>query len=92
MQRRTFLKLLGAATGLGVGHFSPLRQALAEEANAGHFFVCIHASGGWDVTLWADPRNEKLGLVSPSSGASTPASFAAGSTRRSTAIHAPSRW
>ncbi len=71
MERRTFLKLLGAATGLGVGHFSPLRQALADEANAGHFFVCIHASGGWDVTLWADPRNEKLGLVSPASTENT---------------------
>ena len=31
------------------------------------FFIFIHASGGWDVTLWSDPRNERKGLVDPAS-------------------------
>ncbi|WP_437732718.1 DUF1501 domain-containing protein [Sorangium sp. So ce1335] len=42
-------------------------RALAAQGNAAtdEFFVFIHASGGWDVTLWADPRNEARGLVEP---------------------------
>ena len=27
--------------------------------NDGEFFVFIHAQGGWDVTLWSDPRESE---------------------------------
>jgi Protein of unknown function (DUF1501) len=66
--RRRFLKVLGggaiaAMTGL------PDDRSLAEVASAhsDEFFVFVHASGGWDVTLWADPRNEAKGLIQPAS-------------------------
>lgn len=66
MQRRTFLKALAFASAL------PLRS-LAEitKANDTEFFVFLHAAGGWDVTLWADPRNEAKGLVDPASTENT---------------------
>lgn len=35
--------------------------------NDGEFFIFIHAQGGWDVTLWSDPRNELKGIVHPAS-------------------------
>lgn len=38
------------------------------------YFIFIHAAGGWDVTLWADPRNERRGLVEPASTANSDAS------------------
>ena len=63
--RRTFLHAAagGAAAALAS---SPLTRALADTPAAEtEFFVFIHASGGWDVTLWADPRNEKRGIVDP---------------------------
>jgi uncharacterized protein (DUF1501 family) len=62
--RRSFLRAAaGGALALATG---PVPRALAD-APAGdtEFFVFIHASGGWDVTLWADPRNEKRGIVEP---------------------------
>jgi hypothetical protein len=70
--RRTFLKTLsgGAATTLlGL----PSRQALAGVTKAAEdeFFIFIHAAGGWDVTLWADPRNELRGIVHPASTENT---------------------
>jgi hypothetical protein len=72
MHRRTFMKIAccGAASSLVS---SPVVRALAADAPAreGHFFVFVHASGGWDVTLWADPRNEKRGLIQPASTANT---------------------
>ena len=43
---------------------SPARSRTRPRATR-EFFVFIHASGGWDVTLWADPRNEKRGIVDP---------------------------
>jgi uncharacterized protein (DUF1501 family) len=53
-----------AASGLG--------RALADPGvKETEFFVLIHASGGWDVTLWADPRNSRAGLVEPASTANT---------------------
>jgi Protein of unknown function (DUF1501) len=58
MQRRTFLKALLLA-GM------PMRVLADSASPAGEFFVFIHASGGWDVTLWADPRNEKKGIIHP---------------------------
>ncbi len=70
--RRTFLRTLGAAAGAALVH-GPLGQALADPALGetrvpeGEFFVFIHAAGGWDVTLWSDPRNERRGLIEPAS-------------------------
>jgi uncharacterized protein (DUF1501 family) len=74
LQRRSFLR---AAAGGALGAFgalasSPIARALADDA-AGQteFFVFIHASGGWDVTLWADPRNEKRGVIDPATTENT---------------------
>jgi len=65
MKRRTMLQLLGS--GAAAAAFPrPLVAAVTQSA-AEHFFIFIHASGGWDVTLWADPRNERKGLVEPAS-------------------------
>src|SRR5262245_19891993 len=64
-KRRTFLKVLGtgAASALASG---PLFRAFGQAANASReHFIFIFASGGWDVTLWSDPRNEAKGLVAP---------------------------
>ena len=62
--RRTFLKLLGG--GAAAALTAPMLRALADPSKAeDEFFVFVHASGGWDVTLWADPRNEKRGLIEP---------------------------
>jgi hypothetical protein len=65
--RRRFLKVLGAAGAASFMSF-PLGRALADPPEArDEFFIFIHASGGWDVTLWSDPRNERVGLVEPAS-------------------------
>jgi hypothetical protein len=67
MRRRDVLGLFGAAVAAW-----PLRSVLAASAKTpADFFILIHASGGWDVTLWADPRNEKKGLVDPASTENT---------------------
>jgi hypothetical protein len=73
--RRTFLKVLSGAALASVTGLPP-RRALAEVAlaNANEFFVFLWASGGWDVTLWADPRNETKGLVQPASSDNTDSS------------------
>ncbi|HEY6035463.1 MAG TPA: DUF1501 domain-containing protein [Kofleriaceae bacterium] len=68
MQRRTFLQLLGAGSASLAAR--PLFAA-TEKAAADQFFIFIHASGGGDVTLWADPRNERKGLVEPASTENT---------------------
>src|ERR1700722_18832580 len=70
--RRTFLKVLSAGAALALSGL-PSRRALAEVAAAveTEFFVFIHAAGGWDVTLWADPRNEAKGLIHPASTENT---------------------
>ncbi|MGK3969202.1 DUF1501 domain-containing protein [Sorangium sp. So ce118] len=60
--------LLKAAAGAALsGAFGLPARALAAPVKAAEdeFFLFIHASGGWDVTLWADPRNEGKGLVDP---------------------------
>jgi hypothetical protein len=65
LPRRSFLHAAagGAVAALVDG---PIPRALADTASGeGEHFVFIHAAGGWDVTLWADPRNEKRGLVDP---------------------------
>jgi uncharacterized protein (DUF1501 family) len=66
--RRKFLQVAGqAGTGLALSQL-PLQQALAAAPAAqDEFFVLIHAAGGWDVTLWSDPRNQRKGLVEPAS-------------------------
>ncbi len=67
--RRTFLKILGGGAAAGA-LASPLFRAMADPAaNETEFFVFVHASGGWDVTLWADPRNERKGIIEPASTA-----------------------
>ena len=66
--RRTFLQLLSAGAVSALAGL-PSRGALAEIAAASEleYFVFVHAAGGWDVTLWADPRNEARGIVQPAS-------------------------
>jgi uncharacterized protein (DUF1501 family) len=65
MRRRTALQLLGGGAAALL-----LRRSFAKGASANandEFFVFIHATGGWDVTLWSDPRNERAGIVEPAS-------------------------
>jgi hypothetical protein len=65
MDRRRFLKVLGGAAGATFAGL-PIVRALADTpARKDDAFIVIHASGGWDVTLWSDPRNEPRGLVDP---------------------------
>lgn len=66
-ERRTFLKVLGGAAAAGLSS-QPLFSALADPPVApDEFFIFIHASGGWDVTLGLDPRNEARGIIDPAS-------------------------
>ena len=72
--RRTFLKLLSAGAAVALGG-SGARRAIAATAASpaaeSEFFVFVHAAGGWDVTLWADPRNEARGIIHPASTENT---------------------
>ena len=69
--RRDVLRMMaGGATALAATAVSPIAFA-AETKDEGDFFIFIHASGGWDVTLWADPRNEKRGIIMPASTENT---------------------
>jgi uncharacterized protein (DUF1501 family) len=68
--RRALLQ--GGLAGLFTA--GPLARALAgvpARAAETEFFILIHAAGGWDVTLWADPRNTRAGLIEPASTANT---------------------
>ncbi|MEO8797886.1 MAG: hypothetical protein ABI551_08380 [Polyangiaceae bacterium] len=69
--RRTFLKVL--TTGLVTAMTGLPRLALADIAHKkeDEFFIFIIALGGWDVTLWSDPRNELKGIIHPASTANT---------------------
>lgn len=67
MNRRTMLKLLGG----GAASIALRPQLFAAGVKTDQFFIIIHAAGGWDVTLWADPRNERKGLIEPASSANT---------------------
>jgi hypothetical protein len=73
MRRRSFLKVMCCAGASAVTAWPALRALAATEKSGDEFFVFIHASGGWDVTLWADPRNEKRGIVQPASTENTDA-------------------
>jgi hypothetical protein len=66
--RRTFLKVLGAGAG-GLAAAPLLRAFAREPQTASEYFIFIHQSGGWDVTLWSDPRNESKGTLEPASTA-----------------------
>jgi Protein of unknown function (DUF1501) len=70
--RRTFLKVLSAGAASAVAGL-PTIASMADVAAASSpdFFVFIIALGGWDVTLWADPRNELRGIVHPASTENT---------------------
>ena len=66
--RRDFLRLLGVGGAGAALARNPLWAAAQTPTVAeNEFFIFIHAVGGWDVTLWADPRAERRGLVEPAS-------------------------
>jgi hypothetical protein len=69
--RRTMLKLIGSSAAAAAALRRPLWAAAAAPASSDDFFIFVHAGGGWDVTLWADPRNEKKGIVDPASTENT---------------------
>src|SRR5512132_2188023 len=66
MKRRTALQILGGSAAAWA-----MRRPLWAAATAGtdDYFLFIIAAGGWDVTLWSDPRNERRGIVEPPSTA-----------------------
>lgn len=66
MKRRTMLELL--AGGAAAVALHPLLRAAGSQPD--DFFVFIHAAGGWDITLWSDPRNERRGIIDPATTAS----------------------
>jgi hypothetical protein len=70
--RRTILRVLAASAAAAVTGL-PTIDALADVTAHGdsEFFVFLIALGGWDVTLWADPRNELKGIVHPASTENT---------------------
>jgi len=65
MRRRDALKLL--AGGAAAVSLHPLLRAAGSQPD--DFFIFIHAAGGWDVTLWSDPRNERRGITEPATTA-----------------------
>ena len=67
MRRRDALRLL--AGGAAAAALRPTWSAAATQPD--DFFLFIHAGGGWDVTLWADPRNQRRGVIEPASPANT---------------------
>jgi uncharacterized protein (DUF1501 family) len=66
--RRGFLRLFGAGA-LGAVATTPVQRALAADpaTTSDDFFVFVHCAGGWDVTLWSDPRTESTAVVDPPS-------------------------
>ena len=60
MNRRDLLKLLGAA-GLTAGlPILPTNRAVA--APPEHFWITVNANGGWDPTIFCDPKTNQGGL------------------------------
>src|SRR5580658_3873188 len=70
--RRHFLEIAAAgATAAAFGLPSLPSIAHAATESPAEFFLFIIALGGWDVTLWADPRNELKGIVHPAATSNT---------------------
>ena len=69
--RRTFLKVLGGGAAVALAGLPDARAVADAAAKSDEFFIFVHAAGGWDVTLWADPRNELRGIVHPASTENT---------------------
>lgn len=73
LSRRDLLRGTGALVAAGglAAAVRPVMSALAAPAVSGadEYFVFLSASGGWDVTLWADPRNERRGIIEPATTA-----------------------
>ena len=87
MKRRTFLHVLGGSAA-ALALRKPLWAAANSPAASDDFFIFIHAAGGWDVTLWADPRNERKGLVEPASSENTDTAWRSLTSRHSFANRA----
>jgi hypothetical protein len=66
IDRRRFLASSVALLGTSLLGPRSIARALAA-GPSDEFFVFVHAAGGWDVSLWADPRNERHGIVEPAS-------------------------
>ena len=67
MLRRTMLQLLGSGAAALATRTAAWAAATPGARSEDEFFIFIHAAGGWDVTLWADPRHERVGLIEPAS-------------------------
>ena len=61
LDRRRFLKVLGAGAGAAFASVPLYRAFAGASGGEDEFFIFIHASGGWDVTLWADPAQRSQG-------------------------------
>jgi len=65
MERRDFMKWFGAAGAAGVSLFAPYRatrNARAADKYAGPYLLTIHASGGWDPTLFFDAKPDGVDI------------------------------
>lgn len=65
MERRDVLKLLGLGGAAGLSLFSPfhaLKRVGAAEKFKGPYLLTIHASGGWDPTLFFDGKLPGAGI------------------------------
>ncbi len=65
MERRDVLKLLGLGGAAGMAMFSPfhaLKRVSASETFKGPYLLTIHASGGWDPTLFFDGKANGAGV------------------------------
>jgi hypothetical protein len=61
MERRDFLKALGLAGAAGVSLYAPeTKRAHAGGKYAGPYLLSIHASGGWDPTLFFDAKPDGM--------------------------------
>ncbi len=66
MDRRAFLRVLGGAGAAAAAMTVPILPAFAEPTvGPDEFFIFIHASGAWDVTVGLDPRNTNDGIIDP---------------------------
>jgi uncharacterized protein (DUF1501 family) len=67
IDRRAFLS--GVFGGTALAALGGAWPAFAATASPTEYFVLLHAAGGWDVTLWSDPRAEKTGGLDPATTA-----------------------